>query len=468
MTNTTGGVGGTNGSGTGPVVATGNGLLRGSSEGAVAAFRGIPYAASPVGALRFAAPSPQPGWSGVRDAVRPGPAVPQGPSRLEAVMGERVPDWDEDGCLTLNVWTPSEALPAPAGAPAAGAPAPAADGVRPRPVLLWFHGGGFSSGSGGWDWYDGARLADLGNLVVVTANYRLGPLGYLYLPEFGVDNAGARDQGAALRWVRENIAAFGGDPESVTVGGQSAGAYSALALALDPATGGSIRRVIAQSGPWGLPPQDPATADAAATAYLSLLGIARDRSGFEQLRTLPVQRLLDAYRRLGAERSTPGDPTPPMYPVLGGAGVPQPLLPAAVAGGLGGKDLLLGTVADEMTAFGHRGPGSEAATHRFFGVGTTELAEHRAAQGTPAHVYRFARRPSADVLGLGATHCAELPFLFGTFDAYPAAPMLGAVSASDRALADAFGGALAAFTATGAPGGDWAPYRTAADVARLG
>ncbi|MFJ2864215.1 carboxylesterase family protein [Kitasatospora sp. NPDC087314] len=461
MTNESNGTGGTDGRGTGPVLATGQGRLRGTLEGAVAAFRGIPYAASPVGALRFAAPHPQPAWSGVRDALRPGPAVPQDPSRLEAVMGEREPDWDEDGCLTLNVWTPRQALPAPAGAPATDTPAL-------RPVLLWFHGGGFSSGCGGWDWYDGARLAELGGIVVVTANYRLGPLGYLYLPEFGADNPGCRDQGAALRWVRENIAAFGGDPESITVGGQSAGAYSALALALDPATGGSIRRVIAQSGPWGLRPRDPADATATATAYLRLLGLAGDRSGYEELRALPVQRLLAAYRRLAADRGTPGDPTPLMYPVLGGAGLPQPLLAAAGAGGLGGKELLLGTVTDEMTAFGHRGPEGEAAADRFFGVGGTELAEYRAAQGTPAYVYRFARRPPTDDLGLGATHCAELPFLFGTFDAYPAAPMLGAVSASDRALAADFAGALAAFTATGAPGGDWAPYRSGADVERFG
>jgi para-nitrobenzyl esterase len=353
-------------------------------------------------------------------------------------------------------------------------------------VLLWFHGGGFSSGCGGWDWYDGARLAALGDIVVVTANYRMGPLGYLYLPEFGADNLGCQDQGAALRWVRENIAAFGGDPESITVGGQSAGAYSALALALDPGTSGSVRRVIAQSGPVGLRPQDPVAAAEIATAYLRLLGIERGRTDskdgagagagagagvgtrYEELRTLPVQRLLDAYRQLAADRASLGDPNPPMYPVLGGAGFPRPLVPAVAAGGLDGKDLLLGTVTDEMTAFGLRGPQGEAVARQLFGAGGTELAEHRAAQGTPAYVYSFARRPATDDLGLGATHCAELPFLFGTFDAYPAAPMLGAVDESDRALADAFGGALAAFTATGAPGGDWAPYRTGTEVKRFG
>lgn len=454
MTDGTSATGSTSGAdGTGPVLATAHGLLRGTVEGTVAAFRGVPYAASPVGALRFAAPGPQPGWSGVRDAVRPGPAVPQGPSRLEVVMGPRTPDWDEEGCLTLNVWTPRPALDAATAAP--------------RPVLLWFHGGGFSSGSGGWDWYDGARLAALGDIVVVTANYRLGPLGYLYQPEFGADNPGCQDQGAALRWVAENIAAFGGDPGAITVGGQSAGAYSALALAVDPATGGLVRRVIAQSGPWGMRPQGPDEAAGSAADFLRLLGTAPGRAGWEELRTLPAERLLDAYRRLAADRAGSGDPNPPMYPVLGGAGLPQPLLPAVAAGALGGKDLLLGTTTDEMTAFGLRGEVAGAVTRGFFHAGATELAEHRAVQGTPAYVYRFDRRPVPDDLGTGVTHCAELPFLFGTFDAFAAAPMLGGVSAADRALGESFARALAAFTATGAPDGGWAPYRSEADVRRF-
>ena len=162
------------------------------------AFRGIPYAASPVGERRFAAPEQHPRWQDPRDATRPGPSVPQGPSRLEAVMGRRVPDWDEDGCLTLNVWTPR--LPGAGSAPGA------------LPVLVWFHGGGFTSGSGGWDWYDGRNLAAAGPIVVVTANYRLGPLGYLYLPDLGIENLGTQDQAAVLAWVQRNISAFGGDP----------------------------------------------------------------------------------------------------------------------------------------------------------------------------------------------------------------------------------------------------------------
>ncbi|KOG52900.1 carboxylesterase [Streptomyces griseoflavus] len=466
----------------------------------VAAFRGIPYAASPVGALRFAPPRPHEGWSGVRDAARPGPAVPQGPSRLECVMGRRAVDWSEDGCLTLNVWSP---------AGAAGAE---------RPVLVWFHGGGFSSGSGGWDWYDGARLAALGDVVVVTANYRLGPLGYLYLPETGVGNLGLRDQAAVLRWVRDNIAAFGGDPARITVGGQSAGAYTALALAVAPETRGPVRRVIAQSGPWGLPPQEPDAAAGSAAAFLDLLGLpgkavggAREAEVLRELRALPAERLLAAYARLSADRARPGRVAPPMYPVLGGALLPTAPRQAVAEGALGDAGLLIGTVRDEMTAFvafderaraftrddvlrimredardtfrdGDRdaaacayddlarlrpdaspaGLLTEAATGWLFRDGVTRIAEQRAAQGTPAYVYRFDRAPDGDDGTLGATHCAELPFLFGTFDAYPYSPMLGRPGTDAGHLARAFGGAFAAFAATGTPNGpglaDWRPY----------
>src|SRR4029078_11650571 len=117
-------------------------------------------------------------------------------------------------------------------------------------------------------WYDGGRLAALGDIVVVTANYRVGPLGYLYLPEIGAANPGPQDQAAVLRWVRDNIASFGGDPRTVTVGGQSAGAYSALSLALEPQTTGLVTRVLLESGPSGLPPQDPRNAAENAEAYL--------------------------------------------------------------------------------------------------------------------------------------------------------------------------------------------------------
>ncbi|KPI00689.1 Carboxylesterase type B [Actinobacteria bacterium OK006] len=263
----------------------------------------------------------------MREAVDAGPAVPQGPSRLERVRGPRTPDWNEEGSLTVNVWSPRQTLE---------------DGA-PRPVLVWFHGGGFTSGSGGWDWYDGARLAEAGKVVVVTANYRVGPLGYLCLPQIGADDLGAHDQAAALRWVRDNIASFGGGPRAMTVGGQSAGAYSALSLASIRLPGGLVRRVLLQSGPWGLRPQDPEQAAEAAKEYQRLLDIPSTADPGQALRTLPVGRLLSAYGELTARLARPGNAAPPMYPVLGGAGIPQAWQQAVANGTLEGKDLLIGT-----------------------------------------------------------------------------------------------------------------------------
>ncbi|MEU9451519.1 carboxylesterase family protein [Streptomyces sp. NPDC048277] len=478
------------------VVDTDRGRVRGVVEGGAVSFRGIPYAASPVGELRFAPPRPHPGWTDVRDAAQAGPSVPQAASRLEKVQGKRVPDWREDGSLTVNVFTPRRAP---------------ADGAE-RPVLVWWHGGGFTSGSGGWDWYDGARLAALGDIVVVTANYRVGPLGYLYLPEIGAANLGPQDQAAVLRWVQDNIASFGGDARTVTVGGQSAGAYSSLMLALDPATNGSITRVLLQSGPFGLNPQDPHQAAENAAAYLRLLGIPDGTDTAKALRARPAGQLLDAYGRLSAQLAVPGNAAPPMYPVLGGPGMPRTRQQALADGALEGKPLLIGTTRDEATAFFAFDPriqnltttgaleiltaqiGGQAAqdvyrrhaarlddeatpaqiftavqTDGLFRDGSLEIADHHAAGGNTTYVYRFDHAPAEDPYALGATHCAELPFLFNTFDASSDSPVLAGVDDRRRtALGHEFATAVAEFVTSGTAG-DWLPYApaTAARIRRF-
>ncbi|MCX4911325.1 carboxylesterase/lipase family protein [Streptomyces sp. NBC_00878] len=476
------------------IAETDRGKVRGTTQGEAISFRGIPYAASPVGELRFAPPQPHAGWSAVREAVHAGPAVPQAASRLEPVMGSRVPDWNEDGSLTVNVHTPLRAF----------------EDSESCPVLVWWHGGGFSSGSGGWDWYDGGRLAALGDIVVVTANYRLGPLGYLYLPESGAANLGPQDQAAVLRWVRENIASFGGDPRNVTVGGQSAGAYSALSLALDPQTSGLVTRVLLQSGPFGLLPQDPRNAAENAEAYLRLLDVPDGADTAKALRALPVEQLLSAYGRLAGQLARPGNAAPPMYPVLGGPGVPRDLHRAVADGALEGKPLLIGTTRDEATAFTAFDPrihnltpvgaldlltgqlGEQAhevyeryaarlesptATQVLTAVQTDELfrndslriADHHAAGGNATYVYQFDYRPAEDEHGLGATHCADLPFLFNTFGAYPDSPMLGRPTDAVRALGHTFATAVAEFVTTGSVN-DWLPYApaTAARIRHFG
>ena len=176
-----------------------------------------------------------------------------------------------------------------------------------RPAKDLRGGGGFTSGSSGWDWYDGRNLAAAGPLVVVTANYRLGPLGYLYLPDLGIENLGSQDQAAVLGWVERNVAAFGGDPGTVTVGGQSAGAFSALYLALSPVTGPHVTRVITQSGPWGLPPQDPGEAAGHARRFLEILGL-NTTLDLAALRAIPAGQLLAAVggRARRAHAAHPG------------------------------------------------------------------------------------------------------------------------------------------------------------------
>ena len=470
-----------------PVADTESGSVQGAVEDGVVAFRGIPYAASPVGERRFAAPEQHPGWQDPRDATRPGPSVPQGPSRLEAVMGRRPPDWDEDGCLTLNVWTPR--LPAAGSAPGA------------LPVLVWFHGGGFTSGSGGWDWYDGRNLAAAGPIVVVTANYRLGPIGYLYLPDLGIENLGTQDQAAVLAWVERNISAFGGNPGTLTVGGQSAGAFSALYLALSPVTGPHVKRVVTQSGPWGLPPQHPDEAAENARRFLAILGLDSSPD-LAALRAVPAGQLLAAYQQLARDIARPGSAAPPMYPVLGGPGMPEPWEQALARGHLDGKPLLTGTTRNEMAAFFASDPRIQAITagqaseivagqmdrgaERFgraaarrpdatpadvlteveteivFRDGTLAIGDHHAAAGHPAYVYQFDYVPAPDPARLGAAHCAELPFFFDTLDAYPTSPMLGQPTAAARALGRTFSRAVAAFAATGRPAADqWSPYQPA-------
>ncbi|MDH6144470.1 para-nitrobenzyl esterase [Kitasatospora sp. GP30] len=471
-----------------PVVNTESGSVRGTAEGGVAAFRGIPYAASPVGDRRFAAPVRHPAWPDVRDADRPGPSVPQSPSRLEAVMGPRTPDWNEDGCLTLNVWTPR----------------PPADGSAPRalPVLVWFHGGGFTSGSGGWDWYDGRHLAAAGGIVVVTANYRLGPLGYLYLPDLGIENLGVQDQAAVLAWVRRDIAAFGGDPGKLTVGGQSAGAFSALYLAVSPITGPHVNRVVTQSGPFGLAPQNPEEASEHARRFLGILGLDGTRDPRTALRAVPVDRILAGYQRLSQDLARPGNVAPPMYPVLGASGIPATWQQALVDGRLDGKDLLTGTTRNEMTSFFAFDPRiraissdrarsiaagqidggderydrtaarlpnatpadilTELETGLVFHEDTLAIADRHAAHGNPTYVYRFDYAPAPDPAALGAAHCVELPFFFDNFDAYPDSPMLGEATAAVRSLGDTFSRAAAAFVATGGPAAaQWHPYEPA-------
>jgi para-nitrobenzyl esterase len=249
--------------------ATSHGRLQGLRQEDVCIFRGVPFARAPVGPLRFRPPQALQGWCGVRDVRAYGPSAPQNKGDPLASIFEDCSQGQSEDCLTLNLWTP------------------ATDGAR-RPVLVWIHGGRFVRGSASEIPIDGAALARRGDIVVVAIQYRLGPLGFLHVNGGRPwdSNVGLRDQIAALEWVRSEIAAFGGDPDNVTLSGQSAGAISAGALLCSPRARGLFHRAILQSGPpVGL---DPAVASPVADTLLQSLALTDP----EHLRHLPVEALL--------------------------------------------------------------------------------------------------------------------------------------------------------------------------------
>jgi para-nitrobenzyl esterase len=357
------------------IVETTGGQVRGASG----TFYGIPYAE----AGRFELPAPPKPWTGVRDAFEPGPAAPQPPSRLEHALGPTPLPQSED-CLSLNVFTPSA--------------------TGRRPVLVWIHGGGFSSGSGGQVWYTGTRLAREADAVVVTLNYRLGALGFL-AADGVAPNLGIADQLAALEWVRDNIAAFGGDPAEVTLGGQSAGAQSTLALWSAPRARGLVKRIALQSAPLGMRPSTWDDANQNALLLQEELG--------EDIRTTTTGNLLEAQLRVAAKTAKPGSLEPPFQLVADGDLVAEDLIEATPHG-----EALISWTRDELRAFVPDAPQAavDAANSTFFAGDIPRLAGK-----LDAVTYRFDWQAPGNKFG--ACHCVDLPFLFGTHDVWDA-PML--------------------------------------------
>lgn len=303
------------------VVPTTGGLVRGVVGPDHRLFQGIPYAAPPVGPLRWQPPQPPLRWPGVRDAGEPGPWCVQetGPSARELTS---------EDCLTLNVWTPTGTAP------------------EPRPVMVWIHGGGFVKGSG--DIYGARRLAVRGHIIVITINYRLGALGFLADPALGAGgsagNYGLADQQAALRWVRDNIANFGGDPARVTIAGESAGAMSVCDHLAAPDSAGLFRAAIVQSGPCQAQP-DLATAQRASRDYTGSVGCADQGATAECLRALPAETLAMPlwYSRFGTDHLS--------GPVTGTATLPTDPVRAFADGDATRVPVLIGTNRDEFTLF---------------------------------------------------------------------------------------------------------------------
>jgi len=304
------------------LVRTEAGMVRGVVESDHRLFAGIPYAAPPVGSLRFRPPMPPTPWTGVRDATKPGPRCIQDPG-ADPEFGRQS---DED-CLNLNVWTPALT-------------------GSPRPVMVWIHGGSFTGGSG--KIYDAKWLVTRGEIVVVTINYRLGTLGFLAHPALGppgaVGNYGLQDQQAALRWVRDNIANFGGDPDRVTVAGESAGGMSVCDHLVAPGSKGLFRAAIIQSAPCGAQADLP-TAERKSIDYAAQAGCPDLRTAADCLRSLPLDKLRKpvTFYNIGDD-ALPG-------PVSKSAVLPVDPVTAIANNDAARVPVLIGTNRDEFTLF---------------------------------------------------------------------------------------------------------------------
>ncbi|WP_010183424.1 carboxylesterase/lipase family protein [Sphingomonas sp. PAMC 26605] len=422
-----------------PIVALSIGVLRGSLASGVRRFLGIPYAAAPVGAHRFAKPQPAPPWHGVRDATGAGATAPQ---RTRAVAGLDVAaligsGWVEgDDYLTLNIWTPAQA-------------------AEPLPVMVFVHGGGFVVGSKDAPVQDGSRFARDG-VVCVAINYRLGIEGFLPIP--GVPtNLGLRDILFALGWVQDNIAAFGGDAGNVTVFGESAGAMAIADLITSPLAKGLFHRAIVESG-HGAMTRDITVAQRLVRKLADLLKVTPDREGFERIAPGAALDAIETVSQPTTRLDLRGpDGREPVFgisrfvPVHGDAVLPEPPLDALRNGAGSGVDLLIGSNAEEMnlylvpsgvrdtigrllaTYFLHRSQPHARKVLRAYGIGEpgkkpgqaltdalTDLVfrwparrfaeEHRGR----THVYEFEWRSPLFGGELGAAHAMELPFVFDT------------------------------------------------------
>ena len=454
-------------------VATTNGPVRGHTGPGCLTFRAIPFAAAPVGDLRWAAPAPPAPWTEPRDALDPGPASWQpvgGPlDGLVPGMGSEI---QGDDCLHLEVHTPS------------------VDGARP--VLVWIHGGAFSLGANSLGVYDGSRLAAAGDVVVVTINYRLGALGFLMLGDPScTPNVGLLDQVAALAWVRDNIAAFGGDPSRVTIFGESAGGGSVLSLLSMPVARGLFAGAIVQSGATDLL-LEPVRAAEVATTFARCAGV--EPGDIDALRALSGPEVIAAQSAAAMELfATVG--TMPFHPCVDGTVMPETWLEAA-RNGSNPVPVIIGTTRDEMDLFRSFDPeaGSLDAPHlrtRLAAVGgdvdalidayastgaveppevwrrantdismwlpALRIASARAEHG-PTWMYRFdweARSPD-----MGAPHGVDIPFAFDTIDRDGWDEFVDRPHEA-RALAAIIGGAWSSFARQGRPmldGIDWPRY----------
>ena len=458
-------------------------------------FKGIPYAAPPVGGLRWKAPQPVASWTSVRACTEFGPSCPQSgggeePFSVPALSAGKT----SEDCLYLNVWTPAKSS-------------------KDRlPVMVWIHGGSFESGSGSMGIYDGTNLATHG-VVVVTINYRLGPFGFLAHPALSAESAqkvsgnyGLLDQVAALKWVKDNIAGFGGDPQKVTAFGESAGAISILDLLVSPLSDGLFQRAIADSGillDSGFGVSTARTlkqGEDEGQQFAAQLGIDSSGDAAAQLRAKTPDELLAAADKLSAQTKLV-EKGLVWTPVADGYVLPDLPSELWVQGKQHKVPLLIGSNLDEGNAFlsGLTVSAGQYQTvmHTIFGQFAdqalalypvkdnedplpklsrmlTEIgfastarfaAEEQNTAATPAYVYQFTRVPLKSINKLGAFHAVEIPYVFGNANLFG---LLGKLEDVDYQLSATMGGYWTRFAATGDPNGGGAPqwprYDPASDL----
>jgi para-nitrobenzyl esterase len=460
------------------IATTAQGKVRGTRVDGVSAFLGIPYAAAPIGPALFRAPAPAPSWDGVRDATELGPTVPKPPYAppFDGLLRDPVIAGDES--LNVNVWTPD----------------PGGDGL---PVMVWIHGGAFRNGGNAVPSYDGRAFARDG-VVLVSINYRLGAPGFGLLPDVPA-NLGIRDQLAALAWVQDNIAAFGGDPNAVTIFGESAGAMSVVTLVSVAAGSGLFGKAIAQSGGG----QSVATATDAARITAELAGRLGVPATADAFASVDVGRLIEAQQSISLDVSRNPDPTRwgssivaagmAFLPIVDGELITERPIDAIGAGIGHDLPMLVGTTAEEYRLFlvppgiidavtpdvlrgalAARGwdtsiadiyvanrpdasPGDVLAamiTDWYFRVPAIRMAEARADAQSPTYAYEFAWPTPVD--RLGACHALEIGFVFDTLGE-PGSNWLAGPDAP-QSLADDMHARWVAFAKDGDPG--WPAYDT--------
>jgi para-nitrobenzyl esterase len=476
-----------------PIAKTTSGRVRGYLDDGIGIFKGIRYGASTAGAGRFQPPGPPAPWTGIADALEFGPACPQAPTALRpqeaptlvALFDAPISHPQSEDLLTLNVWTPD---PHPGGK---------------RPVIVHLHAGAFQFGWAAWSIFDGTALARKGDVVVVSLTYRIGVLGFLHLAGLGGDkyahsgNAGLLDVVAALRWVRDNIAEFGGDPGNVTLLGESAGGGAVNTLLAMPAARGLIHKAMTLSagGSLGIPADN-----ATQVAQALLMGMGCDRDDLSQLHELSGIRLVRGQIRAGSRQGRfHFGGTFRLGPVIDGTDVPENVFSAVEGGRAPDIPMVIGSTKDEMTLLGVdilarlneygmrdilRGmlgdrtdevlavyqasrPGASlgevlldiwAETSR---MPALALAEARIKHGTaPTYVYFFRWESPAENGKYKSTHILDAPFWFSNVDAAPITR-----GGDERyLLADQMTTALATFARTGAPGHPGLPSWPAYDL----